>query len=145
MPVSRVKQIEYQRRCAEVLDHCLAGLNFARIAEVLNCNPTTVSRMYHHAMAETVRPGADEYRQVQRLRLETLIKTSWPRALTGDRYAIHNVRGLIKDIRELEGLDAPLRVNHTISDEMTDEVRRLAALLGVHDPDVIAEPHRSML
>lgn len=135
MPRSRVHRIEHARRAAAVLERVNAAVPMAKIADELDLHKSTVYRLFQFALRETMQPAADEYRQVTRQRLEALLAACWPKALKGDNWSIDRARMLIKDIRELDGQDAPIKAHITVSDEMTDEIRRLAAELGVEDPD----------
>lgn len=108
---SSKRKIEARGKEAMVIKLKMAGLSFDEIAAQLGyCNRGAAYKAFARAMENTIQEPADEYRTLTKDRLERLLQSSWGAALRGDLRAIDACRKIIKDLRDLFGLDAPIRI-----------------------------------
>lgn len=113
-----------------------AGASFATIAKQLGCDQRTAWEDYWRTideLNELRHEGADEFRHMERERLESLWLALQPKVRAGDAYAIGEARKVSESLRKLYGVDAPLKVAPTTPDghELFAGVDdRLTRLLG---------------
>lgn len=126
------EEIIVRQREAEVLRLRKAGFTFAAIAEALQFyDASGAKKAYDRAMQATIQQPADELRVLQRERLDDLLAGIWEKATKGDTWSVDRVLAIMDRQARLDGLDAPSRVNHTVTDAMMQEIEDLAATLGI--------------
>lgn len=91
-------------------------------AEIGYSSRGAVSNAIQAALKREICETVNEYRTLAQLRLERLLRANWPIALNPGHpkflAASENCRRLIKDLRDLFGLDAPIRFqDETPTDE----------------------------
>lgn len=137
MPRSKTQKVLDQEREARVLHLRKAALTFDQIADQLGyADASGAKRAYDRAMQATIQQPADELRVLEDERLDTLLRAVWPSAISGKGWAVQRALQIMERRAKLLGLDAPSRAHVTVSDEMTERIKQLAAQLGVNDPDV---------
>ena len=129
------------------------GASYRQIAAAQGVSVSTAHERVRRALAAVPVEAVAELRKVELARLDMLTERAFaelerkhPTISGGRRFddvedsgpvfqAIDKIRLLSESRRRLLGLDAPSRVSMTVSDEMSAEIERLAAELGVTNPD----------
>lgn len=129
------------------------GKSYRDIAVEQGVSVSTAHDRVKRAMAAVPVEAVTELRRVELERLDMLTERAFremekthPFVSNGRRFddledsgpvftAIDRIRQLSESRRKLLGLDAPSKVAVTVSDEVSAEIERLAAELGVDDPD----------
>ncbi|NOZ79349.1 MAG: hypothetical protein GXP48_09295 [Acidobacteria bacterium] len=129
----RITRTERQRKAVEMRR---AGYTYDEIALRLGVGKTTayrdVTRYLQEARA-SVREDAENMLELERERLEALLKAAWEDAEQGEPRAIQAVLRILEALRKNLGLDAPAvaedstprtteEIIRTLSDEMLDEL-----------------------
>jgi hypothetical protein len=96
----------------KALDLRIAGATFDQIAEKLEyADKSAAYRAVTRALVSTVKPAADELRELEVARLDRLLLAVWPDALGGDPRAVANVLKIIDQRAKFLGLHAPTQVD----------------------------------
>lgn len=122
---------------AQVLELRKGGLSFAQIAPLVKppyADASGAWRAFQRSIRRTVIGPATEQRDLMVLQLEQLWSVWYPKALGGDEKAQRTCERLMVRKARLLGLDAPTSIHMVVSDEMTAEIEKLSAELGVIDP-----------
>lgn len=118
-----------------VLDLRRAGATFDDIATQAGyADPSGAWQAYRRAIGRTLTEAhADEQRELEAARLDSLQQAIWDRAIAGDLPAVNGVLRIMERRARLLGLDAPARSQvhheHADADGIDAEVARLIALL----------------
>ena len=141
--------IEQMAIDAEAARYRAQGLSYREIATVMACDVGTAHGRVKRALAAVPVENVTELRRVELERMDTLTmklmamaSTDYPmvshgRVIPGVKdlrtnlVAIRQLLDISESRRKLLGLDAPVQVRVTVTDEMTSEIERLAAELGV--------------
>lgn len=122
-----------QREDEVVLLYTRERLGFRQIAERLGCDVKNAHEAWKRARARYAQDAAeslDAWRGEQLATLDAIVDGMMPKALAGDpRAAEVIIKALDRTARTL-GSDAPVKVNATITDEMTARVKALAEELA---------------
>jgi len=119
----------------KVLELRRAGLTWQRIAEETGyADHTGAYAAYKRAIKRTMQQPADELREAELDRIDSLQLALWPKAMQGDNASVNTIVRLMERRARLLGLDLPIKITQDITtwdgDESIDRaVRDLAALL----------------
>jgi hypothetical protein len=125
--------IENERRVVELR---LVGLTFDRIAEQIGYTDGSAAyKAYQRAIARTVTQPAEELRDVELARLDSLWRVNYRNAMTGDAKATLVCLRISERRARLLGMDAPIKTEMELTayqggTDIDREVERLAALLN---------------
>jgi len=102
-------------RQAEALRLRKAGRTFEEIAEALGYSHASgAHKAVVTALKETLREPAEEYRELHRSRLEAIVSAYWGEMQRGNEKAAAVVSKALADLAELDGLNAPRRVEQKL-------------------------------
>lgn len=104
-------------------------LTFRQIATELDSDVKTVYRWWKAAREESnadAKAALDAWRGEQLATLDAVVDGMMPQALAGDSRAAIAIVNAMERTSKLLGLDAPLRANIAVTDEMTARVKALA-------------------
>ena len=133
------RRIEAAKRQAQALELRMAGRTWWEIAQALNYKtPEGPQMAVKAALSKTLTPPAEQFRALALERLSKVVQVFWPAFLRGDERSGMMVLRAVADIRQLLGLDAPVKVQVDIREEAT----RIAKELGLNPDDVMAEAER---
>lgn len=108
------------RRERELFLH-LSGASYRQIAEQITKSGEPISKstvekdinkMLDAADNDDSKVIVERVRKVQKQRINQLILAHWQKAVSGDLKSGYLVRQLIKDMTELYGADAPVKMQH---------------------------------
>jgi hypothetical protein len=138
-----------RKRLKSALALKMAGASFDEIAEALDYDtPAAAKEAYLTALASTL-PEADDFqrqRDLQRARFEKLVSAHWTQALDRNNpdqvFHSKRVSDLLGQLGKLDGLDAPMRVQHApdiaeferIAQKITETIRDNEGLAEEGDP-----------
>ena len=130
MGKNKLKEIEREIRRDKAMQMTLAGKSTRTIASQLGVVHTTIVRDIAARLKISAKESQDkteEYRELQRLRLEELREAVWPQAVEKVDLAAQD-RALRLEIREaaLLGLDAPKELKHSGAVDLNKRPRLLA-------------------
>ena len=92
----------------------MAGRNYDEIAKALGyAGHTSALAAVNAALGKTLEEPSQKYRAMTLERLTKVLQVHWPAMLAGDDAATRHVLNVLKDVRQLMGLDAPQRLEHT--------------------------------
>jgi hypothetical protein len=112
-----VKAIETAERERKAVVAALSGASFDDIARDLGYTTRAGAwKAVQRALKRTVQPAADEYRQLELMRLDRLLVGLWPIAIGDgdtppDYEAIDRVIRIMQRRAKLLGLDAPVKID----------------------------------
>lgn len=133
----RIGAVEKQRRA---LDLRKGGATYVQIAQELGYKDHTAAvAAVKVALQKTLQEPADELRELECARLDTLLISIWPTARRGDLGAVDRVLKIMARRAELLGLDAPKKIN--VNHMIDQEVERIVAM----HPDLPREEVRQRL
>jgi predicted transcriptional regulator len=101
---------ELERR-DEALRLRLGGYTYRQIAEVMGLSPTAVSNMITRALEQAPNEKAVAQRAIENARLDRLQAAVWKDAINGDIKAIDAVLRISRRRSEMNGLDAPKKID----------------------------------
>lgn len=132
MSLTADQQIEQEERYRRALALRLSGASWDEVAaQVGYANGSAASRAVLARIRDTTNQAASEWRDLENARLERLLRGVWPRAINPqDRQqmsAVKQALDIIRAQRDLNGLDAPRRVD--ITTELDREIDDLLAEL----------------
>lgn len=105
----RLAAAEKQRSALELR---MAGRTFAEIAKTLKyANHAGAIAAVNRALERTLQPVSDEFRALTLERLTKVLQVHWPAMLQKNEDSSVLVLRAIKDMRELLGLDAPVKMD----------------------------------
>ncbi len=105
----RIRAVEKQRQALQLR---MAGRTLSEIAETLHyANHQGADAAIKAALRKTLQPTADEFRSLALERIEKVLQIHWPLMLQKDERSSVLVLRAIKDMRELLGLDAPVKLD----------------------------------
>lgn len=114
-PKSDRQLLDVWRKQAEVIRLKTRGHTFAEIADLVGYADASGALYAYKAGMKRARSEVDfeasDHKQLMRDRLDVLVKALAAGVEAGDEKAIAVSNNVLKSIRELEGLDAPVRVN----------------------------------
>ena len=116
----RIEAVNKQRQALELR---MAGWHYDVIAQRLGYKSHNAA-LYavNAALRKTLQPVADNYRELTLERLTKVLNTWWTPMLNHDPQATDKVLAAITDIRQLLGLDAPVKQQVTGADGKPLEV-----------------------
>ena len=126
---------ELQRR-DEALRLRLGGYTYRQIAEAMGISPTAVSNLITRALEQAPNEKAIQQRAIENARLDRLQAAVWSDAIKGDVNAIDAVLRISRRRAEMNGLDAPKKIDIRAS-VRHDVSRAVAELQEVLLGDVI--------
>ena len=114
-PKASPRGLTATERQAEALRLRKAGLTFEDIAQTLGySDKSSAHKAVLAALRETLREPAEEYRELHRTRLEAIYAAYYPKALAGDEKAAAICHRSLADLAELDGLNAPKRLEQRV-------------------------------
>jgi len=114
-PKTRKREVDEAFVKAEALRLRTAGLSYDEIAERLGYeNRSGAYKVVQRALQETIQEPADEYRTLHRRRLEAIVTAYWREMQAGNEKAAAVVARALADLAELDGLNAPKRVEQKV-------------------------------
>lgn len=114
-PTTRKQEIDSAHLKAEALRLRTAGLSYDEIAERLGySNRSGAYKVVQKALQDTIQEPADEYRTLHRRRLEAIVSAYWSEMQAGNEKAASVVARALADLAELDGLNAPKRLEQKI-------------------------------
>lgn len=117
-----------------ILNKVLNGKSLRTIEAETGIPKSTVSRYRDRALQTVAAPVADEARKVELERLDTLIEAVWATAASGDEKAIAAYLKLSDKRCALLGLNAPVKVEQTVT-EISAQERELQDLIAQAERD----------
>jgi len=126
---ARVKREESRR--SEALSLRMAGLTYSQIAERLEISETAASELIGRTLEHGNAPEVDELRALENARLDRSQASIWSRVLEGDTQAIDAFLRISQRRARLNGMDAPVRVDLSVSvrQEMESALTALEAVV----------------
>lgn len=76
----------------------------------------------------------DSLRQLEAMRLDALQAAAWPAAMTGDSEGVRTVLKVMERRARLFGLDAPVKTEHRVTEELDAEIELMLAQLADRPP-----------
>lgn len=114
-PTTRKHEVDSAQLKAEALRLRTAGLSYEQIADRLGyTNRSGAYKVVQKALQETIQEPADEYRTLHRRRLEAIVTAYWEKMEAGDEKAATVVARALSDLAELDGLNAPKRLEQKV-------------------------------
>lgn len=121
---SKKSQVETQEMIRQVLDARKAGMSFAEIARAVDPPYSDASgafRAYQRGMKQMIREPAEDVKNLELARLDTMLKALWPAVLQGKWLAIDRALAIMDRRARMLGLDAPLRqIVEVVTEEAID-------------------------
>jgi len=112
--VQSPRRIGISLKQAQALELRKAGASYKAIAERVGFkNAARAYEAVKAALQKTLRPPADELRQMECERLDALLLALWPQAHQGNHGAIDRVLKIMERRARLLGLDAPTKTDLT--------------------------------
>ena len=133
----QIGAVDRQRQALE-LRKC--GHTYQQIARALNYR--AASGAWHatqRGLKTTLREPADELRQLELARLDTLHHALWDRAIAGNLRAVDAVLRIMKRRASLLGMDAPKRLGVSVEMTMRAMAERMAVRYGLDASALVAE------
>lgn len=116
-----------------ILEMALAGIPLKQIADTLGYrNTATVADILRRLVDQSMSIDAgalEELRKTELSRLDRLQQAHWMNALRGDHRSTDMCLKIIDRRSRLLGLDAPQRVEATVSTDLDREIESMLALL----------------
>lgn len=148
MPASRAKQGATADRRAQMLRMKIEGKSVAEIAQHFNMSPNTASKDLSRAISKARDlevQEAEQWRQIQVSRIETLLAAVWPEAQEGEVRSVEQARKLIADLTDVLGVRIPVRTEISGPDGgaipfSSGELNELRALIDISDQEQATIP-----
>lgn len=99
------RQLEKLERHSQALELRKAGATYQQIGDAMGVNLETARRWVKQAMEGLIREPAEELRQLQMERLNTMLMVIWQEVRQGNLPAIDRALRIMGDQRALMGLD----------------------------------------
>ena len=117
----------------------MAGRRWEEIRDALGYRTYTAAIMAVQALLDrTAKEPAERFRTLTLERLTKVVQVFYPAMVSGDERAGMMVLRAVADIRQLLGLDAPVKVQVDIR----EEVARIAKDLNLNEAEVLAEAEK---
>ena len=117
----------------------MAGRRWEEIRDALGYRTYTAAIMAVQALLDrTAKEPAERFRTLTLERLTKVVQVFYPAMVSGDEKAGMMVLRAVADMRQLLGLDAPMKVQVDIREEAT----RIAKELGLDAEEVMKEAER---
>ena len=117
----------------------MAGRRWEEIRDALGYRTYTAAIMAVQALLDrTAKEPVERFRALTLERLTKVVQVFYPAMVSGDEKAGMMVLRAVADIRQLLGLDAPVKVQVDIR----EEAERIAKELGLNPSEVMAEAER---
>ena len=114
----RIRAVEKQRQALELR---MGGSTITQIAKVLGyANHSGAEAAIRVALQKTLEPTAHEFRALALERLSKVLNVFWLPMIKGDEKAADKVLRAIAAIRQLLGLDAPVKVDVSLQHTLVD-------------------------
>jgi hypothetical protein len=129
-------RVAAQLRRYRVLDMKVAGGTDRSIAEAVGVSPAQVNKDIKRVLAEsasTNQRSADELRELMMRRYERLFLTHWQGAIRGDAKSTELCLSILLAIRQINGLDAAIRLAGEDGGPIRVSIDELAKVLYTHD------------
>lgn len=144
MTASKAQRTDTAARRAQAIQMRLAGLTYDVIAQRLKYSSRqAAAKDIERALAVALRDAnrsAEEFREVELMRLDRLQAAAWAKAVQGDPRAIHACLQVIDRRCKLLGLDAPQRHEVLTIDTLDAAIRDLEAELADDPAPDLIEP-----
>lgn len=117
------------RRCDAVELRFKQGMSYQQIADALGCGKTTAIKLVRDALAERMRETThmrDALIGEQLAVIEAILDGLLPRVASGDSRAAEVIIKALDRHARLLGLDAPVRADVRVTDELTAQIMQLA-------------------
>lgn len=111
----RHKAEYHAARRVQALSFRLAGLTYAQIGERLGIDESSVRRMIQRSMDRSESNQVDEMRGLENERFDKVQSAIWADVLRGDLKAIDTFLKISKARREMNGMNAPQKVDISMS------------------------------
>lgn len=122
-----LKALEKQKKALAL---ALAGVDYQTIAERVGYNSRQAAwKAVNSAIQKTIKPAAEEVKQMQLARLDAMLKALWPSVLSGHLGSIDRVLRIEERRARLLGLDAPVKTDITSGGE------KIKAYIGISPDD----------
>ena len=129
-------EIDTAERTKRVVELRLAGATFQQIADRVGYSQASAAyKCWQRAMADIPASSKELARSLELARLDAMLTAVWPACLRGQLGAIDRALNIGRRRARLLGLDAPVRVDGSLSDSLSAEVERLALTMAQLDPD----------
>lgn len=132
------RRVLQQARRTEAVSMALAGLTYEQIGNRLGISQTAAIELVRRTLEETRNHDVDALRQVENARLDRAQAAIWSNVLEGDLKAIGTYLRIAERRAKLNGLDAPTKVQMTLSVRQEME-QALAALEDILDAEVVED------
>ena len=133
------RRIAAQKRGIQALELRMAGRRWEEIRDALGYRTYTAAIMAVQALLDrTAKEPAERFRTLTLERLTKVVQVFYPAMVSGDEKAGMMVLRAVADMRQLLGLDAPMKVQVDIREEAT----RIAKELGLDAEEVMKEAER---
>ena len=118
----------------EIIELRTEGYVWRQIAERVGMSTAGVYKAYNRAMIRTLKPAADEMRELELDRLDTLQQTYWQPAVNGNIRAADFILRVIDKRAKILGLDAPTKIQAEVvtydgGTDLDSEVDAIARLI----------------
>ena len=131
-PRASKRGIDATDKQAAALELRRAGRTFEEIADALGySNKSGAYKAVMSALQETLREPAEEYRELHRSRLEAIVSAYWRDMQSGNEKAAAVVSRALADLAELDGLNAPKRVEQKLG---AIDDRPIPLVIAAEDP-----------
>jgi hypothetical protein len=126
------RRLEAHGKHARAIQLRIAGATLQQIADELGyAGPSGAHEAIQRGLDKTMRPGADELRDLYSSRLDRLLLGIWDKASKGNLLAVDRAVRVIDRMAKLHGVDAPIR----IKDETPADGWRVALLKHIESVD----------
>lgn len=134
------KDLQASRR-TEALSLRLAGLTYEQIGERLKISPSGAANLIARSLSRAEQMSVDQLRATENARLDRAQMAIWPQVLQGDQKAIGMFLRISAARRQMNGLNAPVKLNISMSikQEMEAALNDLEALVLDADARVVNE------
>lgn len=131
-PRASKRGIDATDKQAAALELRRAGRTFEEIADALGySNKSGAYKAVMSALHETLREPAEEYRELHRSRLEAIVSAYWREMQAGNEKAAAVVSRALADLAELDGLNAPKRIEQKLG---AIDDRPIPLVIAAEDP-----------
>jgi hypothetical protein len=125
---------------AEVVKLRRGGLTWDLIAERVGySHAASAQKAFERSLARVVADDVRAIRQLEYERLDLAQAAIWQKVLNADISAVTALIRIMERRAKLLGLDVPIKaqIDVTVREDVVREIERLAAELGVTDPNII--------
>jgi hypothetical protein len=140
-------RVAAQLRRYRVLDMKVAGGTDRSIAEAVGVSPAQVNKDVKRVLAESAtanQRSADDLRELMMRRYERLFLTHWQAAIRGDPKSTELCLNILLAQRQINGLDAAIRLTGEDGGPIRVSIDELAKVLYAHDEYADAVPSISV-